>query len=168
MPPGPSTLTKPCTAIQARRESAQLGHPADERIALGWEVLANIADRTPELADADNAVSLVHIFRRREGSGVGHPQFEDLDRFLDTLEPVVAVTLGLRPLGKRLADGLPGVGSKQRLTAAGQRHDARSDRHGEAVDLRTYRSPCDIFRSVLAEAHGADMKTRSSGEPEFS
>ena len=71
------------------------------------------------------------------------------------------MTFGLRTFGKRLAEGVPCGGGEQGLTAAGQRHDARGDRHGEAVDLGTYRAPSDVFRSVLAEA----SRARHAGPP---
>ena len=81
-------------------------------------------------------------------------------------EPVVAVALDLGAVGERVAERFAGRGAQQRLAAAGERHDARRERRGEALDLRTLRAPRDVFGRVLAQGDRAYMDADPGGERE--
>ena len=100
---------EPGAGIEPTGNRLQLRCAADERIALGRQVVANGADRLPELARANHAIDTVRIGWRSEGGAAAQAQFEDFDRLLYTLEAVEAVGLDFRALQaravKQVADG---------------------------------------------------------------
>ena len=120
----------PDPGVEPRRESAQLYSPADEGVALGGEVVADLSERAPKLACTYDAVCLVDIRRGNEGRGATHAQLEDFERRLDPFETVVAVALDLRTFGKRVRKRLPGGAAEERLSRAGEGHDPGSEGRG--------------------------------------
>ena len=78
----------------------------------------------------------------------------------------MAVALDSRTFGERSAERVAGGGGEQRLPAAGERHDARGERLGEALDLGAYCSACDVFGNVLAKRDRPDMEADPGAESE--
>ena len=77
------------------------------------------------------------------------------------------MALDSRTLGERPGESLPGRGREQRLPAAGERHDARGERRGEALDLRAVGAAGDVLGRVLAQRDWADMQADPGGEREI-
>ena len=76
---------QPGSGVEPLRETVQLRAPADERVALRGQVLANLADGTPKVAGPHHAVSLVGVLGRRERRLAAHTQLEDFERLQNAL-----------------------------------------------------------------------------------
>ena len=151
---------QPAAGVEPGGERAQVRGAADEGVALGGQVVADLAHRPPEVAVMDHPVGLVDVRRRRERRGARRAQLEDPDRLLDPLQPVVAVRLDRRAVGNAVGKRFARGGAQQRLPAAGERHDAGRERLGEALGLDRLGAVGDVFGRVLAQGDRADVDAR--------
>ena len=78
------------------------------------------------------------------------------------------VALDLGGVGERIAERGPGRGAQQRLPACGQRHHARGERLGQALDLETLGAVGDVLGAVLAQGDRADVQADTSAQRQSS
>ena len=167
MPPGPSTVTSRAPASSRAASARRSAVAADEGVALGGQVVADLAHRAPEVARAHHAVGLVGVRRRRERSVAAHAELEELDRLASTPLAGSGRGLDLASLGQRIAERRARGGAEQRLPAAGERHDAGGERLGEAFDLDRLGAARDVVGSVLAQGDRADVQPGAGAEREL-
>lgn len=152
--------------VEPLRQFAQLDAAPDEGVALRRQVVAHFSQGTPEVSVAQHAVRLLDVGRRPKG-GAASAELEDRLRLLNALEPVVAVGLQRRPVGK-FAESAVRCFAQQGLAAASQRHDARGHRLGKAVDLERLGTSRDRRGRVLAQGDRAGVYAYPCREPQRS
>ena len=104
----------PRAGVESGGDGRQVRRPADEGVALARQVVAHLAHRSPTVFRPDHAHRLLGVVGRRERRPIAHAQLEDLDRLGDSLQPIVAVGLDRRRVGKGVAER-----SARRFASAG-------------------------------------------------
>jgi hypothetical protein len=158
---------QPSPGVEPLRERAQLGGTADERIALGDEVVSHVAQRAPEFTVADDAIRLFGVRRWRERTQPVHAELEQFDRLVDALQSIVAVALEFGPVGQA---GASQRGARRRaeqgLPARRERHHARRERFGQALDLDRLGAARHVGGSVLPQRDRAVVDADADRESE--